>query len=90
MLVQWSLQKGYLCVPRSGAASKLERKAIYENSYQGVVVVLVRDKNFYLTNDEMAILNGLDENLSSGQLGVLDGWYKDDISGRDWDPTLVV
>jgi len=85
VLIAWAFQKNYLCVPRSGVKSKLERKAIFENSYSGVI-----DKDdYHLTDDEMNLLNGLDESLKSGRLGVLDGWNVDDILGKDWDPTDI-
>jgi len=85
VLIAWAFQKNYLCVPRSGVKSKLERKAIFENSYSGVI-----DKDdYHLTDDEMNLLNGLDESLKPGRLGVLDGWNVDDILGKDWDPTDI-
>jgi diketogulonate reductase-like aldo/keto reductase len=36
VLVRWSMQRGYVCVPRSGSKTKVERMAIAENSYGGV------------------------------------------------------
>eukprot|EP00532_Pseudo-nitzschia_australis_P000513 CAMPEP_0168193122 /NCGR_PEP_ID=MMETSP0139_2-20121125/18425_1 /TAXON_ID=44445 /ORGANISM="Pseudo-nitzschia australis, Strain 10249 10 AB" /LENGTH=495 /DNA_ID=CAMNT_0008116431 /DNA_START=50 /DNA_END=1537 /DNA_ORIENTATION=- len=39
VMVRWSLQKGYICVPRSGSGSKLERVAIAENSYGGGLLI---------------------------------------------------
>eukprot|EP00957_Ditylum_brightwellii_P211612 15366378-Ditylum_brightwellii.AAC.2 len=50
ILVQWSLQKGYICVPRSGCA-------IGENSYGGVNVSC---GGCVLTKEEMDVLDGLD------------------------------
>jgi diketogulonate reductase-like aldo/keto reductase len=82
ILVRWALQKGYLCVPRSGVGSKIERAAIFENSYKGV-------SKFSLSENEMQVLDGLDEKLPVGRLGIIDGWTEDDIKGPDWDPTLV-
>jgi len=82
ILVRWALQKGYLCVPRSGVGSKLERTAIFENSHKGV-------STFSLSEIEMQVLDGLDEKLPAGRLRVVDGWSEDDIKGPDWDPTLV-
>lgn len=83
VLVRWAFQKGYLSVPRSGSKSKIERIAIQENSYNGV-------KDVVLTEKEMDILDGLDEKLPAGRLGILDGWTESDIVGESWDPTLAV
>ena len=83
VLVRWALQRGYLCVPRSGSQFKIERAAIAENSYDGV-------SKFVLTPKEMEILNGLDENLPAGRLGIVDGWVESDIVNAQWDPTSVV
>ena len=82
-LVRWALQKGYLCVPRSASKYKIERQAIGENSYGGVA-------DFVLTREEMETLDGLDVQLPAGQLGVVDGWRKEDIVDAKWDPTNVV
>lgn len=91
VLVRWSLQKGYVCVPRSAAASKVERMAIAENSYGGVNPGDMADAtSFTMSNEEMAILDGLDINYCAGKLGRTDGWAAEDISGADWDPTLVL
>jgi len=81
VLVRWSLQRGYLSVPRSGVGSKIERVAIQENSYRGV-------SSFSLSDEEMEILNGLDVGITAGTLGLLDGWVESDIKGADWDPTF--
>mmetsp|Transcript_16985 Transcript_16985/g.36831 ORF Transcript_16985/g.36831 Transcript_16985/m.36831 type:complete len:108 (-) Transcript_16985:2264-2587(-) len=35
-LLRLSLQKGYVCIPRSGSTSKIERMAIAQNSHGGV------------------------------------------------------
>lgn len=83
VLVRWALQKGYLCVPRSGGKYKIERTAILENSYAGV-------KDTVLSEKEMATLDGLDEKLPAGRLGIVDGWTKADILSDTWDPTLAV
>lgn len=83
VLVRWALQKGYLSVPRSGSKYKIEREAILENSYNGV-------KDTVLSDKEMDILAGLDENLPAGRLGVVDGWPAADILSETWDPTLAV
>lgn len=61
--------------------SKIERLAIFENSYLGV-------SHFSLSEDDMQVLDNLDEQLPAGKLGVVDGWYEKDISGPTWDPTL--
>ena len=79
-MILWALQHGYLCVPRSAASSKLERLAIIENSFDGV-------KDYSLTKEEMKILDSLDVDLKSGQLGVKDGWNDEDIISSKWDPT---
>lgn len=84
LLIQWAVQKGYLCVPRSGAQYKVERAAIIENSWESVA----RDVG-PLTDDEMAYLDALDEQLPAGQLGVVDGWEASDIVNDKWDPTLL-
>jgi len=63
--------------------------AIYENSFRGV-------RDFVLTQQEMAILDGLDERLAAGRLDVQDGWSKADYDygkadvASSWDPTLAV
>jgi diketogulonate reductase-like aldo/keto reductase len=87
ILVRWSLQKGYICMPRSGSASKLERKAIAENSYGGVNM---REDADILTPEEMMILDGLNVSFKAGKLGRRDGWTDSDVTGPDWDPTEVV
>jgi diketogulonate reductase-like aldo/keto reductase len=98
-LVRWSLQKGYICVPRSGSKYKLERVAIVENSYGGIMVtkgnltaLSYADAEEYamLTPEEMAILDGLDVNHKAGKLGRTDGWSEADIKGADWDPTETI
>jgi len=87
ILVRWALQKGYICVPRSAAASKVERMAIAENSYGGVNL---DGTNFVLTAEEMTTLDGLDVNYKAGKLGRRDGWEDSDVTGPDWDPTDFV
>ena len=82
VLVRWALQKEYLSVPRSGSKYKVEREAIRENSYVGV-------KDTMLSEKEMQILDGLDEKLPAGRLGVVDGWSTSDILSETWDPTLA-
>mmetsp|Transcript_25757 Transcript_25757/g.38681 ORF Transcript_25757/g.38681 Transcript_25757/m.38681 type:complete len:94 (-) Transcript_25757:130-411(-) len=84
ILVRWSLQKGYICVPRSGCGSKLERIAFGENSYGGVNV---SGGGCALTKEDMDILDGLDIGLKAGKLGRRDGWEDGDVTGDDWDPT---
>ena len=83
ILIRWSLQKGYACVPRSSAASKVERVAIAENSYGGV-------SGFVLDEEEMKMLDGLDVSWKAGSLGRRDGWEDSDVAGPDWDPTDFV
>jgi diketogulonate reductase-like aldo/keto reductase len=104
LLVRWSLQKGYVCVPRSGSSSKVERVAIAENSYGGVnpaAAAAVTDesddgdatssyRSFVLTDGEMKLLDGLDAGYKAGKLGRRDGWEDGDVVGPDWDPTDVV
>lgn len=87
LLVRWSLQKGYVCVPRSGSKSKVERLAVAENSYGGVNPM---DAKFVLSQEDMEILDGLDRGYKAGRLGRRDGWADDDVTGTDWDPTEVV
>jgi len=83
ILVRWSLQKGYICVPRSGTSSKVERMAIIENSGYGV-------KDLVLNNDEMKILDSLDVQWKAGTLGRRDGWSDDDVKSSQWEPTDYV
>jgi diketogulonate reductase-like aldo/keto reductase len=87
ILVRWSLQKGYICVPRSAAASKVERIGIAENSYGGVNNV---DGSFVLSPEEMKILDELDVSFKAGKLGRRDGWDDGDVTGPEWDPTDFV
>ena len=84
VLARWSLQKGYVCVPRSGAGSKIERLAIGENSYGGINR---EGGGCVLTNEEMDILDGLNIGYKAGKLGRRDGWGDSDVQGVDWDPT---
>lgn len=51
LLVAWSLQSGYVCVPRSSSKAKLERTAIIENTYGGTnklykqpIIAVVKDE----------------------------------------------
>ena len=95
VLVRWSLQKGYICIPRSGAASKVERFAIGENSYGGVNRSSPPDeegniKSCILTGEEMAIIDGLNIDYKAGKLGRRDGWDDIDVKGPDWDPTNFI
>lgn len=85
VLVRWSLQKGYVCVPRSGVGSIPERLAIGENSYGGV-----NEEDFVLSAKEMKVLDGLDVEYTTGRLGRRDGWEDSDVGGLEWDPTDVV
>eukprot|EP00980_Cylindrotheca_fusiformis_P003240 scaffold735_cov116-Cylindrotheca_fusiformis.AAC.10 len=84
VLVRWSLQKGYICVPRSASASKVERLAIAENSYGGVNR---KEGSYVLSAGEMETLDGLDVSYKAGRLGRRDGWNDSDVTGPDWDPT---
>ena len=69
VMVRWSLQKGYICVPRSGSDYKIERAAIAENSYGGGFVITEgklstgsyfdREQSVILTSEEITILDGL-------------------------------
>lgn len=83
VLVRWALQKGFTCVPRSAAATKVEKVAIAENSYGGVC-------SFQLDKEEMTMLDGLNVSLKAGTLGRRDGWNDSDVQGADWDPTNIV
>ena len=99
LLVRWSLQKGYICLPRSGIGSTAERLAIVENSYGGGVVIKngkltttsdsVAEESAILTPEEMKILDQLDVKYKAGKLGRTDGWNESDIKGANWDPTEV-
>jgi diketogulonate reductase-like aldo/keto reductase len=86
VLVRWSLQKGYVCVPRSASSSKVERVAIAENSYGGVNKM----EEFVLSDKEMEVLGGLDIAYKAGKLGRRDGWEDEDVTGPEWDPTEFV
>ena len=92
LLVRWALQKGYVCVPRSGSASKVERIAIAENSYGGVNPMIDGDglSSFVLNEDEINMLDSLDIGYKAGKLGRRDGWDDDDVTGETWDPTEFV
>lgn len=98
VMVEWSLQKGYICVPRSGSGSKIERVAIAENSYGGGQIIkngkittnICGSNEIRLTLEEMKILDGLDVNYKAGKLGRTDGWTDADITGPTWDPTDIV
>ena len=46
--------------------------------------------SFILSNEEMAVLDGLDVEYRAGKLGRIDGWTAEDIAGIDWDPTLII
>ena len=83
VLIRWAIQRGYMCVPRSSSQYKVERQAIAENSWTVT-------EPFVLTDKEMAILDGLDEQISAGQLGVKDGWEESDILSNKWDPTTAM
>ncbi|KAL7528440.1 hypothetical protein ACHAWF_002560 [Thalassiosira exigua] len=90
LLVRWSLQRGYVCVPRSGSKSKVERTAIAENSYGGVNPS--RDdgtSSFLLSEEDMKVLDGLDVGYKAGKLGRRDGWGDADVAGPEWDPTDI-
>ena len=84
VLARWSLQKGYVCVPRSTAASKIERFAIGENSYGGINR---EGRSYLLTDEEMGIIDSLNIDFKAGKLGRRDGWDDTDVKGADWDPT---
>ena len=86
VMVRWALQKGYLCVPRSASASKVERGAIAENSYGGVNA----NAAFTLTAGEMLTLDRLDVSFPAGKLGRRDGWEDTDVTGPDWDPISFI
>ena len=100
LLVRWSLQRGYVCVPRSGSSSKVERLAIAENSYGGVNPAAATDesdssdetssRSFVLTDEDMKVLGGLDVGYKAGKLGRRDGWEDGDVVGPDWDPTDII
>ena len=106
VLIRWSLQKGYVCVPRSGGGDKLSRLAIGENTYGGVNYInsssplstssqessssTNQKHKFVLNEEEMKILDGLDVGLKTGRLGRLDGWDISDVTGVDWDSTDYV
>lgn len=87
LLVRWSLQKGFVCVPRSGSSSKVERLAIAENSFGGVNPGDDSSLSFVLSEDDMTVINSLDVGYKAGKLGRRDGWEDGDVLGPDWDPT---
>lgn len=86
LLVRWSLQKGYVCVPRSGSKSTAQKLAIAENSYGGAS----RLQSFAISDEEMRILDALDVGYEAGRLGRKDGWDDKDVTGPEWDPTEFV
>ena len=88
VLVRWSLQKGFVCVPRSAAGSKLERYAIAENSYGGIN--RREGQSCMLTDEELEIIDSLNVDLKAGKLGRRDGWDDADVMGIEWDPTDFV
>mmetsp|Transcript_22480 Transcript_22480/g.53028 ORF Transcript_22480/g.53028 Transcript_22480/m.53028 type:complete len:495 (+) Transcript_22480:183-1667(+) len=86
LLVRWSLQKGYVCVPRSGSKSTAQKLAIAENSYGGAN----RLQSFAIDDEEMRTLDALDVGYRAGRLGRKDGWDDNDVTGPEWDPTDFV
>lgn len=86
VLVRWSLQKGYICVPRSASASKVERLAIAENSYGGVNE---KPPSFQLTSEEVRLLDSLDISYKAGKLGRRDGWTDSEVRGPDLGPNRL-
>jgi diketogulonate reductase-like aldo/keto reductase len=82
VLIQWTLQKGFICTPRGSSKFNIERMAIQENSWDAV-------QDFRLTETEMDILDGLDEQLPAGRLGIRDGWDESQITDPAWDPTFI-
>jgi len=104
LLVKWSLQSGYVCVPRSSSDTLEKSLAIIENSYGGTQLIqhnedgkdTIMNENkkdvsqLLLTTEEMQILNGLDVSYKAGQLGRTDGWTDKDIVNSSWDPTEAV
>jgi len=85
ILARWSLQKGYICVPKSSSKETIQRLAIAQNSYGGTNQM----DSFAITDEEMKILDGLDVGYKAGKLGRRDGW-SDEVTGPDWDPTDVL
>lgn len=83
ILIRWAVQKGYACVPRSSSQYKVEQQAIRENTWTAT-------QSIVLSEAEMMILDGLDEQISAGRLGVLDGWTEADIVNAQWDPTNLL
>lgn len=99
VLILWSLQRGYVCVPRSGSQYKIERKTINENSWNTIQHLPP------LSIQDMNLLNSFNVGITAGQLGILDGWTMDDIPStttdndnnnndatitKMWDPTNIV
>lgn len=82
VLIRWARQKGYACVPRSSSKYKIERQAIAENSRRAV-------QQLSLTSSEMKLIDSLNEDISAGRLGLVDGWAESDIRDSTWDPTLI-
>jgi len=99
VLVRWALQHNYLSLPRSAVTSKIERKAIYENSFDGVA-----SSQYTLSQEDMNALDSLDVKLRPGKLGVRDGWSQNEEEGfhlhgpsptsssstLQFDPTLIL
>ena len=84
VLIQWAVQNGYCCVPRSSAKYKMEQATIYENAWPAVHALPP------LSDEDLEFLNArLNKNLPVGQLGLTDGWNASDIVNATWDPTLL-
>jgi diketogulonate reductase-like aldo/keto reductase len=100
VLVRWALQKGYVCVPRSASASKLERIAIAENSYGGVMNLPHQNNNNNKNNNRGD--NNKNNNkktttvrrLSDSEMTILDGLNVNYPAGKlgrkdGWDDSDV-
>jgi diketogulonate reductase-like aldo/keto reductase len=93
LMIKWSIQSGYVCVPRSSSKSKLERLAIIENSYGGVNILKTtngnnngnNNNNNNINNDNININNTPPFILSKTDMNILnklDISYKAGILGR--------
>ena len=97
VLARWAAQRGFVALPRSGVGSEAERAAIRQNSARGVSGRVWGEGDTAestwvggaLTVAEMRQLDAMDVQVRAGRLGRTDGWDEADVSGVDWDPTLV-
>lgn len=60
ILLRWCIQKGYICIPKSSQLSRIEENAsIFD---------------FELTDDDLNILDGLEEDFRTGRPKIKEPW----------------